>query len=208
MENSQEQKVFVNIYRDVQVEHLYSAEAEQAYNEMLECLKLETKVNTIPHYSLLSERFRNIIETLTPQTVDYKKYHGIIPMEVLEIIKHAEDNKLFDKIVVRFDSKEPDPFLIGMKYSDENDRINARTWMMNSYLMAQWGPEKMNDNKLAYKAYVKYIHKEKKRIAEAIKNSRIAILEAEISRESLNDTASSMFEYGLITPKELPETEE
>lgn len=137
-------KTEVKIYREQETESLILDEtAEQKYNSLMSELGIsKPKTDSIkpPMYIPINENICRTLAVLCPNKTRWKEYNkSTIPLEVLEVIDYCEKNKIFDKMWILSDTKDPDPILIGETYMSEDDRIKDYSWRMNRFLIARWG---------------------------------------------------------------------
>lgn len=135
----------VKIYREAENTDLILDEDQLAeYKRLAGELGInEFKPDKVPSvYTPINTTQSRALKALCPCVVKIKEYtRGTIPVEVLQAIKFATDNEMFDKIEVWYDDddKEPDPVVIGKSYRSEYDRDKGYSWNMNETLIARWG---------------------------------------------------------------------
>ena len=120
-------------------------------------LSKNTDSRPIP-FRYMNTSIRRIFKVLCPVEADIKEYSKTpIPLDVLGVIYLAEKDEYFDKIIIRYNDSAPDPIVIGIKGHDE-------------YLIARWGEEKMDIDKMRSAAIKKYTE-EKRAILQAKLNN-------------------------------------
>lgn len=129
-----------------------------------EQLKLSEENKSPIPFENMNEVSKRVYETLCPAIVEYKKYgKTTIPLEVLGLIKLAEDEGYFDYIEIWYDDKSPDPLAVGV--------VKINDWKRENFLMARWGDVLRPFNELMKMAIQRYKKKStldlKNKIAEA-----------------------------------------
>ena len=130
------------------------------------------KANSPLPYPHLNQSMKNIFKTLCPAETTLDKYTKTpIPLEALREIKFCNSEQYFDKIVIYYDDKNPDPVVIGStkKYQAYYKDLEGTTYStayefssdtqakeyvemlghkvtnifseVNEYLIARWGDE-------------------------------------------------------------------
>jgi len=65
----------------------------------------------------LKKSYVNICKALCPREVDIKDYNiSPIPVEILDLVALSYKEGYFRKVLVWYDDKSPDPFVVGMNY--------------------------------------------------------------------------------------------
>ena len=106
------------------VDLIYDNEQLDKWNAYVEELGLQgqTKIikkekSPIP-FMHLKTSYVNICRTLCPAEIDIKNYNiSPIPVEILDLVSLSIKEKYFDKILVWYDDKSPDPFVVGMNHT-------------------------------------------------------------------------------------------
>lgn len=135
----------VKIYREPENTALLLDEEQLIeYNALISELGISgapATPNKVPSvYIPLNTVQKRTLQEICRATVGYKEYkRSTIPVEVLRVIKLAEDHKMFDFIEIWFDEKNLDPMVVGKSYRSESDRKNEYSWNMNDSLIARWG---------------------------------------------------------------------
>lgn len=171
----------------------------------------EPKKSPIPYLFMVPSMVATF-ETLCPREVELKEYNaGPIPLKALELIKLAQRENHFDRIMIRYDDKSPDPVAIGQKghfsayancpeldlkayYRIPAEKLEAakeRKVSMgftpeNQYLIARWGAEADTLESLAAKARARYVREKGATVSKQIKD-----LQQELN--TLSETATLRF---------------
>jgi hypothetical protein len=106
------------------VELIYDNEQLDKWNKHVEELGLQgqTKIvkkekSPIP-FMHLKQSYVNICKALCPAEVDIKNYNiSPIPVEILDLVALSVRENYFDKMLVWYDDKSPDPFVVGMNHT-------------------------------------------------------------------------------------------
>ena len=106
------------------IDLIYDNERLDKWNTYVEELGLQgqTKIvkkekSPIP-FMHLKTSYVNICKILCPAEVDIKNYNiSPIPIEILDLVSLSIKEKYFDKILVWYDDKSPDPFVVGMNHT-------------------------------------------------------------------------------------------
>lgn len=117
-----------------------------------------------------------IIEVLCPKKDLIEAYRNTpIPLEVLELVSLSVKEGYFEKIHIHYDAVTPDPFAIGYRYKDEDDRAKGYTWNMQPYLIAKWGDVKQSWDTLKERAASRWISEEAARLKEKLRETQRSI---------------------------------
>lgn len=149
----------VKIYREPENEQLILDENQlNEHNQLLREMGLhcpEGSGEYIPVvYPFLNSGMVKMLGALCPQKVGVKQYTvSTIPIEVLRVLRFAQENGMFDSYEIWYADKDPDPLLIGKRYPTQEDRENGYSWKMNTYLIARWGDCAMELKDLLKKGY-------------------------------------------------------
>lgn len=174
-------------------------EALDAWHEMVRDLGLEgqTKIaepkkSPIPYLFMVPSMVATF-ETLCPREVELKDYSaGAIPLKALELIGLAQREGHFDRIMIRYDDKSPDPVAIGEKcsfYGGEpwhkltaDELKEARAAGKNPYaspeqryLIARWGAESASLDVLAQTAKDRWIREKGAEESKKIKDAQAVL---------------------------------
>lgn len=111
---------------------------------------IDSEKSPIP-FMWLDEATVRAFRLLCPNSEAIEKYRFEIPLEALRNAKLCQTEKYFDWLEVWSNEKDPDPFLIGRVYKDQDAREKKWHWNASYYLIARWGaeakgiPELVND---------------------------------------------------------------
>lgn len=147
----------------------------------------EPSKSPIP-YLFMTPSMVATFETLCPREVELKDYKaGPIPLQALEHIKLALREGHFDRIMIRYDDKAPDPVAIGEKcdyYGGEpfhkltKEEVAAfgpkKPWPSPSerFLIARWGEEADTLENLAAKAKARHMRENGADLNKKIKEAQ------------------------------------
>lgn len=99
-------------------------------------------------YMKIDPRSERVYNMLCPAKAEYDKYDAsTLPIDVLQEIKRCKENNWFKSIEVWYDDKSPDPFLVGYEWADNENKWDAR-----KFLIARWGDELLPFEQLMTKA--------------------------------------------------------
>ena len=136
----------VKIYREPENEALIVDEEQlQEYKALLKELNLEAPADIdqkrVPNiYIHMNKTMAKQLQAVCPDIKEIKEYkRSTIPLEVLKVYQFALQNKMFEGFDIWFNSKDPDPMLIGWNYLNNDDRDNNYTWRKSRTLIARWG---------------------------------------------------------------------
>jgi len=133
----------VKIYREPENVGLLLDEDQLAeYQQLAEELGIPevnpTKTPSV--YQVLNTQQERALKALCPASLLLESYNrSTIPVEVLHAIKFVKENEMFDFIRVWYDDKNPDPMIIGERYTSEESRQKEYTWNTYKSLIARWG---------------------------------------------------------------------
>lgn len=150
-------KMETKIYLNENKELIYDGEMLDEFNNLVNELglkcnnKKDNEKSPIP-YMWLDESTKRAFKLLCPRVKSVNDYELEIPLEILRHIKLSQNEKYFDVINVWSNTKDPDPFLIGMMYKSDDDRKSGYTWKMESYLIGRWGAENKSIEELIKQA--------------------------------------------------------
>jgi hypothetical protein len=149
-------------------------------------------------YPFMTPSMVATFETLCPREVELKDYSaGPIPLKALELIKLAVQEKHFDRIMIRYDDKSPDPVAIGEKgyhysydtsYTKHTPEEAAQRRAAGKsvyftpeqrYLIARWGAENKPLEELAMDAKKRWLREKKAEKTKQIKELQNELAVAE-----------------------------
>jgi len=204
--NSKEMKTVVETFlMEETVELTYDQEKLDKWNGLVEELGLlgqeklvEPDKSPVP-FKFMDQTLYNIAETLCPARTELKFYDEMpIPLEIMELVAMSIRENYFTKIEIWSDSKDKDPFAIGIaefyyvrnsnwnsvddlifktkeaaqvhcdKYEIEDYCVSQRYSDTKYYLIGKWGDVKESFEALKVKAYNKYLKIEKTTLDERL----------------------------------------
>ena len=134
---------------------MFDSSETEKWLELVEQLGLENQASLIKDnksalpFPMMTEAENAIYSTLLDRQVGYKTYsREAIPLAVLSLIALSEAEKYFDTIEIWFSEKNPDPLVVGKRYTSEEARKEGYSWRMGAYKIAQWGAKFLPMGKL------------------------------------------------------------
>lgn len=147
----------VKVYREPENESLLISEDDlKKYNELTFELGLSNEIveKTPNIYTPINSSTEKLLKALCPTVSDIEKYtYSTIPLEVLQILKYAKSQEMFDGYKIWYANQNPDPLLIGWKWQDQQAKENGYTWRVNNFLIARWGDEALELPELLKKGF-------------------------------------------------------
>jgi len=169
----------IETYKNQELENvIFDIESQDEWKDIVAELGLGNQMSFMEKassplpYPHLNQSMKNIFKTLCPAETTLDKYNKTpIPLEVLREIKFCNQEKYFDKIVIYYDDKNPDPVVIGSLkkyqayYKNSEGESNSTAYEfsseaqakeyveiiggkttnvfseVNEYLIARWGDE-------------------------------------------------------------------
>jgi hypothetical protein len=132
----------VKIYQNEELNDvLFEVQALDSWKELCEELGLEKQLDFVKSsespipYPYINTSMERIFKTLCPCEVEVSKYDKTpIPLEIIQQLAFSTRDKHFNKYVVWYDDKSPDPFLIGitLKYFGYYKLDNTKVEIKNS----------------------------------------------------------------------------
>lgn len=101
---------------------------------------IDSDKSPIP-YMWLDQSTIRAFKLLCPSVDKIETYRFEIPLEVLRNVKLCQTEKYFDWLEVWSNEKDPDPFMIGKVYKNQDSRDKNYTWEASTYLIGRWGAE-------------------------------------------------------------------
>ncbi len=200
-------KTEVTSYLQTEVLELVTEpEALDQWHEMVKEMGLEgqgkiAEPNKSPiPYLFMTPAMVATFETLCPREVKLEEYKaGAIPLPALEHIKLALHEGHFDRIMIRYDDKAPDPVAIGEKCNiyghvpvgdGKNEWMQLKTpehleavpkkdrtyWANERFLITRWGAENDTLENLAAKAKERYLREQGADLNKKIKDAQAKLL--------------------------------
>lgn len=183
------------IFIEPELAELENAEVSNEWFELVTELGMNKQIRhadkseekKAPPYMFVDPKTARVIRTLCPRIVEYKEYdESTIPLDVVKEIAKCVKNKWYDKILIAFDDKTPDPFVIGETSHPQY------TWQKNHHLIARWGAEMLPFEQLERKAIL--------RLVDAAQGELIE-LKAKIDNAIANP---ELFAKSMLSGKEVP----
>lgn len=211
--NSKEMKTVVETFlMEETVELTYDQEKLDKWNGLVEELGLlgqekivEPNKSPVP-FKYMDETLYNVAETLCPSKIQLKLYDQMpIPLEIMELVAMSIRENYFTEIEVWSDSKDKDPFVIGIleeyyvrdsswnkvdemtfktrKSAEEHlETYKDITYVVSQsysetkwYLIGKWGDVKQSFEELKVKAYNKYLKTEKTTLEERLSEVKVEL---------------------------------
>lgn len=125
---------------------IYDGEALSEFNNLVNELglkcnnQIDNSKSPIP-YMVLDEATIRAFKLLCPRVSEIENFEFEIPLEILRHIKLCKNESYFDKLEIWSNTKDPDPFLVGRKYRNDDDRNKKYSWNMTYHLIGRWGAE-------------------------------------------------------------------
>lgn len=172
-------------------ELIYDNEKLDQWNDMIGKLGLigQTKVvkaekSPIP-FLWMNQTLVKVFEELCPRKTKIEEYDKTpIPVEALSMVALSKNESYFDKIEVWYNDKNPDPALVGYKYTKGDSEWN-KDWYADKYLLARWSDVKASLSELTNRARKLFILRRTNEISDAIKNQQRALEDVEIDANNV-----------------------
>jgi hypothetical protein len=190
--NSASMKTEVETYIIEETQELiYDNEKLDQWNDMIGKLGLigQTKVvkaekSPIP-FLWMNQTLVKVFEELCPRKTKIEEYDKTpIPVEALSMVALSKNESYFDKIEVWYNDKNPDPALVGYKYTKGDSEWN-KDWYADKYLLARWSDVKASLSELTNRARKLFILRRTNEISDAIKNQQRALEDVEIDANNV-----------------------
>lgn len=127
--------------------------------------KLATDEGSPIPFLFMNESMINMFKTLCPATdlvEDFSK--GTIPLKALSAIALAKQEKYFSRIEIWYDDVDPDPIAVGFH--------GDRSYSADKYLIARWGAEAADFDKLRTQATMRWMDSKKTQLEETIADAK------------------------------------
>ena len=211
--NSKEMKTVVETFlMEETVELTYDQEKLNKWNDLVSELGLEGQERIVEPtkspipFKFMDETLYNTAETLCPTKTELKFYDEMpIPLEIMELIAMSVREKYFSKIEIWSDSKDKDPFAIGIlekyyvrdnswdkvddlvfknkkeaedhcnSFSNSSYTVSQSYSQTKYYLIGKWGDVKQSFEELKVKAYNKYLKTEKTTLEERLSEVKVEL---------------------------------
>jgi hypothetical protein len=189
--NSASMKTVVETYIIEETQELiYDNEKLDQWNSMVKELGLtgQTKVvkadkSPIP-FLWMNETLKAVFEELCPRKVRVAEYDKTpIPVEALGMVSLSVKEGYFDKIEVWYNDKNPDPAIIGYKFTKGNGAWE-KEYYAERYLLARWSDVKATLAELTERAKKLFTLRTTNELNDTIKRNQRALEDVEITANS------------------------
>lgn len=168
-------------------ELIYDNEKLDQWNNLVAELGLQgqTKVvkvdkSPIP-FLWMNETLRSAFEELCPRKVRVNEYDKTpIPVEALGMVSLSIKEGYFDKIEVWYNDKNPDPAIIGYKFT-KGTSAWEQEYYAEKYLLARWSDVKATLAELTERAKKLFILRTSNELKDTIKRNQRALEDVEIT---------------------------
>jgi hypothetical protein len=169
-------------------ELMYDNEKLDQWNALVAQLELtgqtqivKTEKSPIP-FLWMNGALVKVFQELCPTKVDVRLYDKTtIPVEALSLVSLSTKEGYFDKIEVWYNDKNPDPAIIGYKFSSEHKDGWSQEFYAKKYLLARWSDVKASLADLTERARKLFIMRRKNEIAQNIKNYQRELEDIELT---------------------------
>lgn len=134
-------------------------------------------------FMVLNQSTRNIIGTLCPSEVAIENYNRTpIPVELLDLVALSKKENYFDKIVICYDEKTSDPFVIGQVGIFEVVSWSTKPHFMikNQYLIGKWGDVRRSWNELKEMAVKRFRSERTTQLTDELKRVKRALEDVDL----------------------------
>lgn len=147
--NSASMKTEVELYVIEETQELiYDNEKLDQWNALVSELKLTGQEQVVKKdkspipFLWMNQTIKAVFEELCPAKVKVEEYSKTpIPVEALGMVSLSVKEGYFDKIEVWYNDKNPDPAIIGYKYTKGISQWE-KDWHAERYLLARWSDVK------------------------------------------------------------------
>lgn len=130
----------VKIYQNEELNDvLFEVDALDSWKELCQELGLDKQLNFVKTsesplpYPFINTSMERIFKSLCPCEVEVSKYDKTpIPLEIIQQLAFSKRDNHFQKYVIWYDDKSPDPFLIGItlkyygSYKVDNSKVDIK----------------------------------------------------------------------------------
>lgn len=185
--NSTSMKTVVETYIIEETQELiYDNEKLDQWNNLVNELGLEgqTKVvkaekSPLP-FLWMNTALKKTFEELCPAKTPVESYDKTpIPVEALSMLALSKREGYFDKIEVWFNEKNPDPAIIGLKYTQGSGQWE-KEFYAERYLLARWSDVKASLAELTDRARRLFILRRTNELNDSIKRQQRELEDMEI----------------------------
>lgn len=113
-----------------------------------------------------------VFEELCPRKTRIEEYNKTpIPVEVLSLVSLSSKEGYFDKVEVWYNDENPDPAIVGYKYTIGSGEWE-RNWYADKYLLARWSDVKATLEELTERAKKLFTLRRANELKENIKRAQ------------------------------------
>lgn len=167
-------------------ELIYDNEKLDQWNNLVTELGLQgqTKVvkvekSPVP-FLWMNDTLQKTFTELCPRKVKIAEYDKTpIPVEVLSLVSLSIKEDYFNKIEVWYNDKNPDPAVIGFKYTRGNSEWE-RDWHAEKYLLARWSDVKASLSELTDRAKKLFVLRRTNELQTSIKQNQRELEDIEL----------------------------
>lgn len=186
--NSASMKTEVELYIIEETQELiYDNEKLDQWNKMVGELGLQgqtkvVKINKSPiPFLWMNETLKAVFEELCPRKTKVAEYDKTpIPVEALGMVSLSVKEGYFDKIEVWYNDKNPDPAIIGYKFTKGNGAWEQE-YYAERYLLARWSDVKATLAELTERAKKLFILRTSNELRDTIKRGQRALEDVELT---------------------------
>lgn len=200
--NHESMKTIVETFIVEETEALiYDNEKLDRWNELVAELKLTGQGTLLKEgkspipFMVINTATKSIIETLCPAASEISEYNRTpIPVEILDLVALSRKEGYFNEIIVRFDERTPDPFVIGRvgRYEPVSWSTKPYFYVATEYLIGKWGDVKRSFDELKEMAIKRYTAERKVQLREELKRTQRQI-------EDIDSEVADKFGAGRIS---------
>lgn len=192
------------IFIEPELENLSIEENASEWFELCKQLGLEKQIQhadkseekQAPPYMFIDPKTARVIRTLCPEIVECEKYSAsTIPLDILKEIAKCKAHGWYKKILIAYDDKTPDPFVIGQLHGTSD-------WDAKHHLIARWGAEILPFEQLERKAILRLVDAAQGELIELKAKVDNAIANPELFAKSMlsgKEAPRMNFSVGSIT---------
>lgn len=185
--NSASMKTVVETYIIEETQELiYDNEKLDQWNSLVAELGLTgqtqvVKANKSPiPFMWMNETLKKTFEELCPSKVKISEYSKTpIPVEALGMVSLSVKEGYFDKIEVWYNDKNPDPAIVGYKYTKGVSEWE-RNWHAERYLLARWSDVKASLAELTDRAKQLFVLRRTNELKDSIVRQQRELEDIEI----------------------------
>ena len=167
-------------------ELMYDNEKLEQWNSLVVELGLQGQTTIVKPdkspipFLWMNKALQSVFEELCPTKVIVEQYNKTpIPVEALSLVSLSNKEGYFDKIEVWYNDANPDPAIIGYKYSQGTSQWE-KDWYAGKYLLARWSDVKATLEELTQRAKNLFVLRTKNELTEEIKRRQRSLEDVEI----------------------------